>query len=127
MQPVDPAELSAYLDGELTPDRAREVAALLATDPDLRSSYDELASTDADWIAAASSACFSPVTDIPVQKVFGISRLTFTAIVGMLIALCVTAKTSDTVVWSLTLHAVALALTFTWIVRMAREDQKESG
>ncbi len=60
MTPIDPAELSAYLDGELSATRADEVRAALALDPELRRSYELLVKCDADWSARAQAAKFSP-------------------------------------------------------------------
>ena len=60
MAQIDPAELSAYLDGELPAERAEEVRAALARDPELRRSYEMLVVHDADWRARAETAMFQP-------------------------------------------------------------------
>jgi hypothetical protein len=60
MLPIDPAELSAFLDGELPHRRAEEVRAALAQDPVLRQSYDQLVACDVDWSAWAEAAMFRP-------------------------------------------------------------------
>lgn len=60
MLPIDPAELSAYLDGELPAGRAEEVRAALARDPELRQSYDLLVVHDADWRARAEATMIQP-------------------------------------------------------------------
>jgi anti-sigma factor RsiW len=60
MIPFDPAELSAYLDGELPAARANEVRAALAQDPELRRAYELLAARDADWSARAETTKFQP-------------------------------------------------------------------
>jgi anti-sigma factor RsiW len=60
MLPIDPAELSAFLDGELSASRAEEVRAALVRDPVLRRSYELLVARDADWSARASAAMFRP-------------------------------------------------------------------
>jgi anti-sigma factor RsiW len=57
---IDPAELSAYLDGELPPERMEEVRAALADDPELRATYEQQASSHADWSNEAASAMFRP-------------------------------------------------------------------
>ena len=49
MHPIDPAELSAFLDGELPAERADEVRAALARDPALRQSLRAAGRLDADW------------------------------------------------------------------------------
>lgn len=71
MQPIDPAELSAYLDGELSGERAQEIRAALEKDPALRRSFEALASMDAEWKGQASTAAFRPEVQFPK----GTSRL----------------------------------------------------
>lgn len=60
MTPLEPGELSAYLDGELSLARMGEIEAMLATDAALASELQRLARSDAAWRAAASSAAFQP-------------------------------------------------------------------
>jgi anti-sigma factor RsiW len=60
MPPIDPAELSAYLDGELPAGRADEVRAALARDAALRATFERLAALDADCTARAAAAMFRP-------------------------------------------------------------------
>lgn len=60
MNGVDPAELSALLDGELPPDREAQVRAAMEADPALRAGYERLSRLDAAWSAAAASAAFRP-------------------------------------------------------------------
>ena len=65
MVPIDPAELSAFLDGELPARRAEEVRAALAQDPVLRQSYELLVVRDGDWNARAAAAMFWPRVRMP--------------------------------------------------------------
>jgi anti-sigma factor RsiW len=60
MQSIDPAELSAFLDGELPAERAAEVRAALAHDVTLRQSYEQLLALDADCKTQAAAAMFRP-------------------------------------------------------------------
>jgi hypothetical protein len=60
MNRVDPAELSALLDGELPPDRAAQVRAAIDADPALQAEYRRLCQLHATWSAAAASAAFRP-------------------------------------------------------------------
>jgi anti-sigma factor RsiW len=62
--PVDPAELSALIDGELPPERAGEVEARLAQDPALRAEYEALRANDARWRQAAGAATFVPTINL---------------------------------------------------------------
>jgi anti-sigma factor RsiW len=65
MTRIDPSELSALLDGELTPARAAEVRQAIADDPALRREYEELARLDDDLKAHAREAVFQPRVEIP--------------------------------------------------------------
>lgn len=60
MQPIDPAELSAFLDGELPAERAQEVRDALASDPSLRQAYEKLAALDTTWKSQAETVMFQP-------------------------------------------------------------------
>lgn len=60
MSDLDPAELSAFLDGELDAIRAAEVAAIIASDEDIRLEYELLKREDLQWRAIARSAAFRP-------------------------------------------------------------------
>lgn len=60
MKPVDSAELSALLDGELSPGRAAEVRRALAEDSELRTEFENLSAVHSDLIASAEAAKFHP-------------------------------------------------------------------
>lgn len=84
MDPIDPAELSAYLDGELPAARAEEVRAALDRDPALRASYERLASLDADCKARASAAMFQPRVQLDAGWAPG-RALTVAGVIGLLL------------------------------------------
>lgn len=65
MRPIDPAELSALLDGELDASRAAEVRAALAGDAALRAQYEALAQADAQLRAFAASLELNPRIRLP--------------------------------------------------------------
>jgi anti-sigma factor RsiW len=60
MTRIDPAELSALLDGELPPERTAQVRAAIEADPALRAEYEQLCQSHAAWSEAAASAAFRP-------------------------------------------------------------------
>jgi anti-sigma factor RsiW len=65
---TDPhAELSAFLDGELAPARAREIEASIAADPDLRATYEQLQAADQTLKAIAETAAFRPLVRLTAQ------------------------------------------------------------
>ncbi len=84
MQPIDPAELSAFLDGELPLTRADEVRAALAEDPILRQSYEQLLALDTCWKAQASAAMFVPRVRLPRSQARA-RFLTAAALLGLLL------------------------------------------
>jgi anti-sigma factor RsiW len=68
MKRVDPSELSALLDGELTPERAAEVRQAIADDPALRREYAVLARLDDDLKLHAQETVFQPQVEIPRRR-----------------------------------------------------------
>jgi anti-sigma factor RsiW len=84
MHPIDPAELSAFLDGELPAARADEVRAALAQDPIFRQSYEQLIALDVRWKAQASAAMFVPRVRFPRSRVPA-RFLTAAAVLGLLL------------------------------------------
>jgi hypothetical protein len=60
MNPIDPAELSALLDGELPARRAQEVRHALRVDPALASAFESLARLDGACKAQAAGLAFTP-------------------------------------------------------------------
>jgi anti-sigma factor RsiW len=60
MSDLDPAELSAFLDGELDEPRAVQVGAIIASDERVRADYELLMRADARWRSMARRADFRP-------------------------------------------------------------------
>ena len=60
MKPVDPTEVSALLDGELSPERAEQVRCAIAEDSELRRVFDELSIVHTDLMHCAAAARFQP-------------------------------------------------------------------
>jgi anti-sigma factor RsiW len=114
--PVDPAELSALIDGELPPERGREVEALLAQDPALRAEYEALRAQDARWRQAAGAATFVPAVDLGQASDVPLPWLA--AIVLVLLAARLGGKFIGSLGPSLLLNLVALALVG-WVVLAA--------
>ena len=68
MKPVDPVELSALIDGELSPGRAAEVRQAIETDEALRRQYERLVMLDAELKEEAQSAAFLPRVTLPEAR-----------------------------------------------------------
>ena len=125
MKPIEPTELSGYLDGELEPDRLREVEAALARDSSLRADYEALANADRAWKSIARSAAFVPDTQLQSGKSLTDSRLAIAAVLVLLVVLRMAPKLTDVIAWGLFLHAATFVPVVHWVVRMVREGQNQ--
>lgn len=118
MNPVDPIELSGYMDGELDPARALEVASALDLDQRLQAEFELLASLDDQLQSTARLADFQ--VTIHLADAAGITAWAMSALViGVLIGVRMIPKVTDAAVFAAALHAVALAALLVWVVRMA--------
>ena len=118
MNAIDPVELSAYLDGEVSAARAAEIRRALATDATLRAQFDRLKALDGKWRAAANSTAAKPVEAIVSPK----TDSRFVAALVLLLALRFLPKLGDVVVAAVVLHALVLIIVLAVIVRVARMD-----
>jgi anti-sigma factor RsiW len=114
MVPIDPAELSALLDGELPAARAAEVRAALVQDPLLRQSYVQLAALDADWKAQAAAAMFRPRVQVSASRAPG--RFVAAAAVFALVGLRIVLKAQPLLV-GVAIESLLLALVVGWGLR----------
>jgi anti-sigma factor RsiW len=118
MNAIDPAELSAYLDGEVSVARAAEIRRALATDATLRAQFDRLKSLDGEWTAVADSAVAKPVERVVSLRM----DLRFVVALVLLLALRFLPKLGDLVVAAVVLHALVLIILLAVIVRVVRMD-----
>lgn len=117
MNKIEPYELSAYLDGELDAQRAREIESALNHDPLLRTELEHMRALDATWAAAARAAVSRP--RVRLESQVGQSRLIGSAsviVVGLLVVKLVP-KFVDLMTVSVLMHFVVLAVTLTWLIR----------
>lgn len=122
MTPLNPAELSAYLDGELSETRAREVAAMIAADPALLGELDMLGRDDAAWRVAAGSAAFRPALRLHAAGDMAVSGRTIMVCVALFLAIAVVVRGFDNLAASLVLNLVAAALISIGVYVLARAD-----
>jgi len=115
MPPIDPAELSALLDGELPAGRAEEVRAALSQDPVLRQSYEQLVACDANWSTRAAAAMFRPRVQLD-RAPFAGRFLTATAVVLGLLLLRMALKALPPL-YGAGLEALLLAIVVGWGLR----------
>jgi anti-sigma factor RsiW len=107
--PLDPAELSAFLDGELPPARLAEIEALLASDPALKAEYETLRGSDATWREAAVGAMFVPAVRVTAAAA-AVPALRIAAIVAALLLIRIGGKFVEALGPSLLLNLAALIL-----------------
>ena len=123
MNAIDPAELSAYLDGELDAGRAAEIENAIAGDSTLQAEFERLQALDVEWTVAARTA-MSP----PLQRTV-IARFDAKVCIGivLLIALRFLPKGDALFFWSILLHAAVFTAVLVWVVRVARSDGPVTG
>jgi anti-sigma factor RsiW len=122
MTPLDPAELSAFLDGELPPARARQIEALLAEDSALRAEFEALRQADADWRQAGAAAMFvSPVRPPSADRGPAISPWSGTVAAALLLAR-IGGKFIDPLAPSLLLNLAALVLVGWAVAALSRSE-----
>lgn len=121
MTPVQPEELSALLDGELSVDRARDVERQIAVEPELRREYQRLRQDDARWRRAAQTAAFPPALRLPHEGRRPGRFAGTVALVLLLAAVRVEGKVTDVFLLSFGMHAVALVCLVVGVVWLARD------
>jgi len=126
MTRVQPEELSALLDGELNPTRAREVEIAIAADPELRRELQLLQESDARWRAAAATAAFQPALRLrnPSNRLRPLVAATI--LVVTLTAVRMAAKLTGSLVLSFGLQSVVLVVLLASIVWFAHTSARET-
>jgi anti-sigma factor RsiW len=125
MKPVEPEELSAFLDGELDPERSREIEMQIESDPVLRAEFDELARTDVLWRAAAATAAFEPRVHLPMAANRWAWLAGFPALIGALLVLRMLPKFIEAPAFGFSLQAVALAVLLAGIIWFGATGERE--
>jgi anti-sigma factor RsiW len=115
---IDRSELSAYVDGELTPARAAEVDAAVREDPDLQKELEALQRAEDAWRAAAETAMFVPMVRLRTGTAFSGSWVGVVAAVVPLVVLRFVPEHFAPLAWRLAIHSVLLALVLVWAVRI---------
>lgn len=125
--PFDPAELTAYLDGELPAGRAAEIEARLLADADLRAEYEGLRRLDAQAREAAAGALFVPTIQLPSTRRAQIPVAGLAVIVLALLGLRIASRFIEPLGPSLLLNLLALAVVAGAVLAMAGNEGTEPG
>ena len=133
MNPIQPEELSALIDGELDPQREREIRTELAVNAQLRTELDTLRRLDASVRAAAEKAAFDPSITFAPRSEFPWASMF--ALVGMLLFIRFAVKFLDTqaLIWLSNIAALVATLAVTMRLRLGADvdalarDRKPDG
>ena len=123
MRPIDPAEISALIDGELPPERAQEVRRAIAEDASLRRVYDELAAIDAHLTASAARTMFQPEVVLPGAVTGDSSRVFLTAMLLVVLRLVMKLASPELATG---MAIVMLVIVVGWVLqRLAQASEEE--
>jgi anti-sigma factor RsiW len=124
MKPIEPAEISALLDGELSGQRADEVRRAIAEDESLGQVYEQLAALDGDLKACAAQAAFRPRVSIKAPSPLGVHVLVM-AVLMLLVRLTVRLLPFGLAeVLELAVLALVVGWVLTGLLRAAEEDRR---
>ena len=118
MSDLDPAELSALLDGELNASRAAQVEAIIAADERVRAEYEMLGRADAGWRSMALGAAFRPRVRLPIPTQPALPAWAAALLFFIPIA-SIAGKLAGVMVTSFVLNGVALLVLIGCIVAAA--------
>lgn len=124
MKPIDPAEISGLLDGELSPARADEVRQAIAENSALRQLHDSLVALDVEWKAAAATAAFHPNTAYSGARE-SLRVNSFAVVTGLLVLRLVIKASSPSMGFliQLALMAALLGWGLQWLLRVLAKDR----
>jgi anti-sigma factor RsiW len=123
MKPVDPAEISALLDGELSDQRAAEVRRAIARDESLRQAYEQLAALDGDLKACAAEVMFRPRLSTVEARNLPAAHVLSLAVLALMVRLAVRLLPLG---FSLALEAGVLAVVVWWVVGVLIRASEEA-
>jgi anti-sigma factor RsiW len=121
MSDLDPAELSALLDGELDPVRAREIEALIAADPALAAEFEQLKRMDGRLRSAASAAAFRPDIEWPAAEEPALPRWLVASLAAAAVAWAI-GKVAPAMILAFGVNAAALALFIAILAPLAARE-----
>ena len=125
MKPVDPAEISALLDGELSPERTEEVRRAIAEDSQLRCVFENLSVVHRDLTDSAVAARFQPRISLAKS-----ARFPALGVLGFAVAMLVLRLMAKLVPLGVgvVFQAAALALVLWWVssclLRFALDERR---
>lgn len=123
MSDLDPAELSALLDGELDPARASAVEALIAADPVLAAEFDRLKRADQRLRALAADAAFPPRVRWPRPAPAPLPAW-FAPCLGLVLLAWLAGKLAPAMALALAVNALALVVLIACLASLALREAR---
>jgi anti-sigma factor RsiW len=123
MIPVQPQELSAFIDGELNPQRAAEVEIQIAANRELRATFEALRDLDDRWRASARTVAFVPQIRLPASATWN-SRFMTVAVTIALVGIRVAVRMIDTTMIAFAFQALVLAAVLARIAWLERKGAR---
>lgn len=128
MKPIDAAELSGLMDGELDPNRAAEVRKAIEEDPALQQEWARLSQLDAACLRVGAQAGFQPQVKVPALAAEG--PVAFEAhawwafaSLALLLAVHCLPKVVDAFALGVTVQAVVLAAVLWLLLRLGENEE----
>lgn len=125
MRPIEPFELSAFIDGELDAERTAEVRAALATDEALRAQHEALLHADAQLSSLAAGMTLIPHIRLPPPKALPAARARgglWQALPALVIpAAWLIARLSATDWLAVAASVLAFLVLLNWVVRLVAD------
>jgi predicted benzoate:H+ symporter BenE len=123
MKPIDPVELSGFIDREMTEERSEELRQVAADTASLHEELERLSRADSRWRAAARSAAFRVEIRLHREKLFTFSAAQASLLIAFLMGIRFLPKLMSTLTLGFALNGIALAIVIAWIVAMTRETE----
>lgn len=125
-RPVEEHELSGLLDGQLDPERAREVREAILADERLKVEYERLAGLDQQLIASAREAIFRPAVSLPSSGLSAYFAIILAAAIFVLVVVRMLPKLKMLFASAIAVNALALVVLVAVLVLLCRKLDSSS-
>ena len=126
IDPIQPYELSALLDGELPAQRAAEVREALRIDPVLQAEFAQLTVLDRRWLELAAQASFSPNITLATKARPWPHWSVVTVFVAGLVGVRFLTKLDFNLAFQFVVHVLVLSVIAVGIILLNRRYQENN-
>lgn len=123
MNPIQPEELSALIDGELDAQRECEIRAELAVNAQLRAELEVMNRLDISIRAAAAEAAFDPTVKSPTRSEFPWRSTLLLVLLLVFIRVALKLVDTEALVWAV--NAAAFAAVIIVMMRLLRHAEAD--